>query len=168
MQARGGETLVNSGLLAEWGRPTLNGIVGRNAFVDENTAFVARVVRLMAMLDTAWLREEGLTKAAEGLVAADANAVLDADADGLTDAQEGDGDADGDGIPDRFESNFDDADSDGIPDDLDTDSDSDGLPDAVEGTGDSDGDGIPDRHREQQRGYGQRRHARRPGRGLGQ
>ena len=99
----------------------------------------------MAMLDTAWLREEGLTKAAEGLVAADANAVLDADADGLTDAQEGDGDADGDGIPDRLESNFDDADSDGIPDDLDTDSDSDGLPDAVEGTGDSDGDGIPDR-----------------------
>lgn len=64
---RGGFTLVNSGLLAEWGRPTLNLIVARSAFLNRNRRFVARVVRLMAMLDGAWLREATLAAAADGL-----------------------------------------------------------------------------------------------------
>ncbi len=66
----------------------------------------------------------------------------DSDADGVLDADEGD-DSDGDGIPDRIESNILDTDGDGTPDYLDTDSEGDGLLDAVEGLADNDGDGIP-------------------------
>jgi hypothetical protein len=54
-------------------------------------------------------------------------AQVDSDGDGLLDGFEGDGDADGDGIP-----NY-----------LDHDSDGDGIPDAVEGAGDLDFDNIP-------------------------
>jgi hypothetical protein len=68
----------------------------------------------------------------------------------------GDGDSDGDGIPDRLEGPGD-SDGDGIANQLDLDSDNDGIPDRIEGTSDgdndlipnfldcdSDGDGIPD------------------------
>jgi hypothetical protein len=61
-------------------------------------------------------------------------------------------DADGDGIPDRYEGRAEgvDTDGDGIPDYLDDDSDGDGIPDAIEGGRpggepvDTDGDGIYD------------------------
>ena len=81
---------------------------------------------------------------------------LDNDNDGISNADEGDADpdgdqipnhldddSDGDGIPDSVEGNVD-TDGDGIPDFLDLDSDGDGIPDSVEGTVDTDGDGIPD------------------------
>ena len=91
----------------------------------------------------------------------------DMDADGITDGVEGNGDfdgdgvpnfldpdADGDGIPDMLEGS-DDTDGDGDPDFLDLDSDGDGIPDATESglpseeggeslPVDSDGDGEPD------------------------
>jgi len=80
---------------------------------------------------------------------------LDNDNDGISNADEGDADpdgdqipnhldddSDGDGIPDSVEGNVD-TDGDGIPDFLDLDSDGDGIPDSVEGTVDTDGDGIP-------------------------
>lgn len=51
--------------------------------------------------------------------------ITDGDDDGISDADEGIGDSDGDGVPDY----------------LDVDSDNDGIPDRVEGSGDSDGDG---------------------------
>ena len=54
----------------------------------------------------------------------------------------GDGDVDGDGIPDDVEG-LDDADGDGTPNFQDTDSDGDSIPDQVEGSGDADGDGTP-------------------------
>lgn len=56
-------------------------------------------------------------------------------------------DADGDNVPDVFESPTTDTDGDGIPDALDTDSDGDGVPDSAEigASGiDTDGDGIDD------------------------
>lgn len=56
-----------------------------------------------------------------------ATLATDLDNDGIFDADEGNGDADGDGVP-----NY-----------LDTDSDDNGIPDVTEGTGDADGDGIP-------------------------
>ncbi len=81
---------------------------------------------------------------------------IDTDGDGITDAEEGtedtdgdgtpnylDEDADGDGIPDAEEGN-EDTDGDGIPDNEDTDADGDGIPDSEEGNEDVDGDGIPD------------------------
>ncbi|MDE0557116.1 MAG: hypothetical protein OSB30_01420 [Candidatus Poseidoniaceae archaeon] len=81
---------------------------------------------------------------------------LDNDNDGISNADEGDADpdgdqipnhldddSDGDGIPDSVEGNVD-SDGDGIPDFLDLDSDGDGIPDSVEGNVDTDGDGIPD------------------------
>jgi hypothetical protein len=52
----------------------------------------------------------------------------DTDCDGITNDVEGDGDSDGDGIPDSE----------------DLDSDNDGIPDSVEAEQDADGDGIPD------------------------
>jgi carboxypeptidase D len=52
---------------------------------------------------------------------------IDSDGDGILDAIEGSGDADGDGIPNW----------------LDSDSDGDGIPDATEGVADIDVDGIP-------------------------
>lgn len=55
----------------------------------------------------------------------------------------GDGDWDDDGISDDEEGN-DDADGDGTPNYQDTDSDDDGIPDSEEGTTDTDGDGTPD------------------------
>ena len=96
---------------------------------------------------------------------------VDSDGDGIADDIEGDGDVDGDGIPNLSDLDSDgdgisdadeagpggnpcaplDADSDGTPNFADTDSDNDGLPDAQElalGTNpssiDSDGDGITD------------------------
>ncbi len=81
----------------------------------------------------------------------------DADGDGLTDAEEGEGDTDGDGVADRRDLDADcdgipdftegtaDSDGDGAPDHLDLDSDGDGIPDLVEAGGaDSDGDGRVD------------------------
>jgi hypothetical protein len=53
--------------------------------------------------------------------------TLDTDQDGIPNHVEGDGDADGDGIPNWW----------------DTDSDGDGIDDAEEGVADPDGDGIP-------------------------
>ena len=53
--------------------------------------------------------------------------IDDSDGDGISDVVEGSADADGDGVPNYF----------------DTDSDGDGLADQFEGTGDADGDGIP-------------------------
>ncbi len=52
---------------------------------------------------------------------------IDCDGDGLSDIQEGIGDADGDGVPNE----------------CDLDSDNDGILDSVEGPSDFDGDGIP-------------------------
>jgi Ca2+-binding RTX toxin-like protein len=52
-------------------------------------------------------------------------------------------DEDGDGIVDSIEGNGD-FDGDGIPNSEDSDSDGDGLDDAAEGTFDRDGDGLPD------------------------
>jgi len=80
----------------------------------------------------------------------------DADGDGIPDEVEGTDDADGDGTPNYQDTDSDgdgipddvegegDADGDGTPNYLDTDSDGDGIPDEVEGQGDADGDGIPD------------------------
>eukprot|EP00962_Isochrysis_galbana_P036853 scaffold12817_cov73-Isochrysis_galbana.AAC.1 len=64
---RGGVSLVPSGLLAEWGRPTLNLIVARTAFLRAHPRAVRHLVRLMAMLDGAWVREASLAAAADGL-----------------------------------------------------------------------------------------------------
>jgi hypothetical protein len=81
--------------------------------------------------------------------------VGDADRDGLSNAVEGNGDPDLDGIPSYLDEDSDnngipdrdegveDADADGVPDFLDPDNDGDGLTDALEGSGDADGDGIP-------------------------
>ena len=81
---------------------------------------------------------------------------LDNDNDGISNADEGDADPDGDQIPNHLDDDSDgdgildsvegnvDTDGDGIPDFLDLDSDGDGIPDSVEGTVDTDGDGIPD------------------------
>ena len=52
-------------------------------------------------------------------------------------------DRDGDGIPNSEEGPGD-SDKDGTPDKRDIDSDNDGIPDSVEGDGDTDGDGVPD------------------------
>jgi hypothetical protein len=64
---RGGVLLVPSGLLGEWGRPTLNLIVARTAFLRSHPLAVEHLVRLMAMLDGAWVREASLAAAADGL-----------------------------------------------------------------------------------------------------
>ncbi|MGW8123325.1 SdrD B-like domain-containing protein [Roseivirga echinicomitans] len=98
---------------------------------------------------------------------------IDCDGDGLSDIEEGEGDADGDGIPNKCDLDSDndgirddvegatDFDGDGIPNYLDRDSDDDGIPDAIEANGgiilaeyvssqgnlsgtDSDGNGIID------------------------
>lgn len=81
--------------------------------------------------------------------------IADADGDGIPDSVEGDGDPDGDTIPNRLDTDSDgdgildategtgDQDFDGTPNYLDTDSDGDGATDAAEGTGDADGDGLP-------------------------
>ena len=84
----------------------------------------------------------------------DTNVSLDTDGDGISDADEGDFDSDGDFVPDSLESNTFDIDGDGVPnafDDDDTDGpsssdiDSDGVEDQYEGQlFDSDSDGIPD------------------------
>lgn len=65
----------------------------------------------------------------------------DSDGDGLTDAQEGTGDPDGDGVPNYLDA---DSDGDGYSDSQEglTDSDSDGIFNAYDT--DADGDGIPD------------------------
>ncbi len=55
-------------------------------------------------------------------------AAVDTDGDGVPNYLEGDGDADGDGIQNSW----------------DTDSDNDGVPDSAEGAGDADGDGVMD------------------------
>ena len=93
----------------------------------------------------------------------------DHDGDGLSDSVEGDGDPDGDGVPNYLDSDSDgdgisdaaegttDPDGDEIPSFLDDDSDGDGISDADEGAidwdadlvpsyldDDSDGDGVPD------------------------
>ena len=74
--------------------------------------------------------------------------LADVDGDGIPDRS--DTDNDNDGIPDEVEVVGTDTDGDGKPDYLDTDSDNDGIPDFVEaGTApatprDSDGDGMPD------------------------
>ena len=87
----------------------------------------------------------------------------DRDMDLISAMDEGDGDPDGDGVPNHLDDDSDgdgfsdleeagdrscttppvDNDRDGIPDFLDLDANGDGLPDA-EQTGDTDGDGIPD------------------------
>ncbi|MCO4768666.1 MAG: hypothetical protein KDA24_01455, partial [Deltaproteobacteria bacterium] len=64
----------------------------------------------------------------------------DSDNDGIPDGE--DDDVDGDGIP-NDEEGWGDADGDGIPNAYDDDSDGDGIPDVIEGNGDPDGDGIP-------------------------
>lgn len=89
---------------------------------------------------------------------------VDTDGDGITDADEGTGDpdedgipnaededSDGDGIPDADEAGDDDldtapvdSDEDGTPDFLDTDSDDNGIPDEDDGTADLDDDGTAD------------------------
>ncbi len=88
----------------------------------------------------------------------------DTDGDGITDADEGMGDADSDGKPNASDDDSDgdgisdaieagdkklltppvDTDGDGTPDFLDLDSDADSIPDATEGTKDSDGDSFGD------------------------
>ena len=65
----------------------------------------------------------------------------DPDQDGI--ANYLDDDSDGDGIPDRNETNAD-LDADGTPNFLDDDSDGDSISDLVEGDADTDGDGGPD------------------------
>jgi len=77
----------------------------------------------------------------------------DGDMDGIPDRVEGNGDEDGDGIPNDqdddsdgdgisdLDEGFGDTDHDGIPDFLDTDTDGDGISDEVEGAGDPDMDG---------------------------
>ncbi|MFO0552951.1 MAG: hypothetical protein U0271_31475 [Polyangiaceae bacterium] len=89
--------------------------------------------------------------------------VTDSDGDTISDVDEGnedadgdgtpnklDDDSDGDGIPDAIEAGDDDAstepddaDDDGIPNFLDDDSDNNGIKDVDEGTADLDGDGRP-------------------------
>ncbi len=85
---------------------------------------------------------DGISDADEG------NGTVDTDGDGTPDSQ--DADSDGDGIPDSVEAgDLDpatpprDTDGDGTPDFRDTDSDGDGIPDAVEGVVDPDNDGLP-------------------------
>jgi hypothetical protein len=82
--------------------------------------------------------------------------VTDCDGDGIPNLVEGEGDTDGDGLPDARDDDADgddipdaiegseDTDGDGVPDFQDLDSDGDGLEDGDEGFGDTDGDGIPD------------------------
>jgi len=87
---------------------------------------------------------------------------IDTDADGISDIDEGAGDAtvsdlDGDGVPDWRDTDSDgdgiddriegvvDSDGDGLPDFRDEDSDGDGASDALEGEVDSDGDGLGNR-----------------------
>lgn len=79
----------------------------------------------------------------------------DTDGDGIPDSIEGEGDADGDGIPNYLDLDSDgdgildsiellgDPDEDGVPNFLDTDSDGDGIGDEIEGTDDVDNDGLP-------------------------
>ncbi len=83
------------------------------------------------------------------------DAGVDTDGDGISDADEGGGDTDEDGIVDFLDSDSDndglpdsvegtlDADGDGLPDFQDRDSDNDTISDAIEGTLDSDGDSLP-------------------------
>lgn len=92
-----------------------------------------------------------------------AGSIADADSDGLPDFYEGDGDPDGDTVPNSLDLDSDgdgildadegdtDSDGDGTPDYLDLDSDDDGLSDAVEFANgwnpydaDTDGDGLGD------------------------
>lgn len=86
----------------------------------------------------------------------------DADGDGILDDIEGNGDTDGDGIPDFQDPDSDndgipdateagpdplnpvDTDGDGTPDYIDMDSDNDGIADVLEGLADVNGNGIPD------------------------
>lgn len=84
----------------------------------------------------------------------------DADADGVSDADETNSDNDGDGIPNFIDTDSDndnisdlienqgagqgaDSDGDGLVDMLDPDSDNDNVPDVLEGAGDADNDGLP-------------------------
>ncbi len=100
---------------------------------------------------------EGMDPAGDPVTASDtAEVVVDDNEDSIPPDLRGQGDADGDGIPDYLDDDDDndgipdelegsgDADGDGIPNYLDDDSDNDGIPDAIEGAGDADGDGIPD------------------------
>lgn len=82
-------------------------------------------------------------------LSAKAASVYDSDGDGITDVIEGSSDADGDGVPNHFDTDSDgdglsdqfegadDADGDNIPNFLDLDSDADGMEDSVEGGFDS-------------------------------
>lgn len=79
----------------------------------------------------------------------------DLDKDGISNIDEGEGDTDNDGIPDKEDTDSDndgipdaeegniDSDGDGMPDYKDFDSDHDGIPDAIEGNEDADGDNLP-------------------------
>jgi hypothetical protein len=96
---------------------------------------------------------DGLTNAQEDALHTDRNNP-DTDGDGINDGAEVGGnpsqptDTDNDGIPDVLERGNGDADGDGVPDASDLDSDNDGIPDAVETNNglprDTDNDGIPD------------------------
>ncbi|MFT5991326.1 MAG: hypothetical protein ACI82G_000314, partial [Bradymonadia bacterium] len=84
----------------------------------------------------------------------DGSALLDSDEDGLRDEIEGDGDPDGDGVPNYLDDDSDgdglldseegraDLDADGLPAFLDLDSDGDGLLDEDERLADPDNDGV--------------------------
>ncbi|MCB0579350.1 MAG: hypothetical protein KDD10_08595, partial [Phaeodactylibacter sp.] len=84
----------------------------------------------------------------DGSVSTGCSDSTDSDGDGIADQREGEGDIDGDGIPNSAD---DDSDGDGIPDSVEAgsdnpcaprDTDGDGSPDAFDT--DSDNDGVPD------------------------
>jgi len=111
--------------------------------VKERAAAVAQV-----------LEQEQETKALQE-AAAEKESFYDSDADRIPDNLEGEGDFDGDGIPNRLDTDADgdgildriegygDADKDGKPNFLDLDSDGDTIPDKLEGAADADADGKP-------------------------
>jgi len=87
---------------------------------------------------------DGISDAVEGVGQTDQDGVpipIDTDGDGIEDYL--DTDSDGDGILDADETATD-SDGDGIADYIDTDSDNDGIEDSVEAAIDSDDDGMPD------------------------
>ncbi len=132
---------------------------------------VCRTVPLVcALLLGACVTTPGDDAAGDSGVEAEGGLVIDTDQDTILDIHEGDGDADGDGLPnladldsdgdgvfDQLEAGDDDvqtlprdADLDGVPDFLDLDSDGNCTPDNLEGPAstdpltDTDGDGLPD------------------------
>ena len=56
---KSGTTLIESGQLAAWGRPTFDGMVVRDEFAAANEGFMCAFVRTIAAADAAWRDDPG-------------------------------------------------------------------------------------------------------------